>query len=131
VAHFSVKKPAHFWVKINSVVFESDPPFNPIVKGYFKDLKEAGLQFSGDKSGKYSPLSKEHFSQVLSTVEYKDKSSKLLQFADSYVYAIARQKYDPRFGMFCQLRDKKRIMNFALNGNADDIRAMGIKYSCF
>ena len=113
------------------VVFESDPPFNSVVKGYFADLKRNGLAFDSGNSGKYSPLKQEAFSRVLTTIEYKDKKSKLLQFADSYVYAIARQKYDRRFGMYGHLKDSKRIMNFALDGNAEDIRAMGIKYSCF
>lgn len=114
-----------------SVVFESDPPFNPVVKSYFKNLKENGLDFDQANSAKYSPLPKEDFANTLSTIEYKDKSSKLLQFADSYIYAIARQKYDKKFWLFRHLRDDKRIMNFALGGDADAIKAMGIKYSCF
>ncbi|PHP27530.1 DUF3800 domain-containing protein [Limimaricola cinnabarinus] len=113
------------------IVFESDPPFNPIVKGYFRDLKSNGLAFDKDRSSKYQPLEKEVFQEILSTIEYKDKSSKLLQFADSYIYSIARQKYDNRFGLYRHLRDRGCIMNFALDGDADKIRQMGIKYSCF
>lgn len=113
------------------IVFESDPPFNPVVKGYFENLKKNGLEFDPKTSGKYNPLSKEDFAATLSTIEYKDKSSKLLQFADSYVYAIARHGYEKKFWMYRHLKDNSRIINFALDGDADAIKAMGVKYSCF
>jgi hypothetical protein len=115
--------------KLN-IVFESDPPYNPIVEGYFKDLKANGLAFASDTSGKYNPLSQQEFAETLTTIEYKDKSSRLLQIADSYIYAIARGKYDRQFHIWRELRDNQRIINFALDDN-ETIKAMGIKYSCF
>lgn len=111
------------------VVFESDIPMNNIMKGYFTNLKENGLSFDNN-AGKYEPFSQQDFSETLGTIEYKAKASPYLQLADSYIYAIARQKYDRHFDIFCRLRDYRRIINFAL-GDADLIKAMGIKYYCF
>lgn len=113
-----------------AVVFESDPAYNSLVEGYFNDLKTKGLAFAEDTSGKYAPLTQEQFAETLTSIEYKTKSSRLLQIADSYVYAISRGKYDRRFHLWRELVDHKRIINFAL-GEAQDIKAMGIKYSCF
>lgn len=112
------------------VVFEADGPLNETMKGYFKNLKMNGLEFDATRAGKYAPLTQEQFAETLGKISYKLKASPYLQFADSYIYAIARQKYDRHFGVYCRLRDRKRIINFAL-GDADEIKTMGIKYYCF
>lgn len=116
--------------KLN-VVFESDVSLNETVKGYFKNLKANGLDFDESNSAKYSPLTQERFCTTLGTIEYKNKSHKLLQIADSYIYAIARQKYERLFHIHNRLRDDKRIIDFGLEGDAAAIKAMGIKYYCF
>ncbi len=113
------------------IVFESDPSLNETVVGYFENLKANGLAFDAANSEKYAPLPAESFAEILSTIEYKPKSNKLLQIADSYVYAIARGKYDKKFDLWRELRDEQRVMNFALGGDAEAIKAMGVKYYCF
>lgn len=113
------------------IVFESDPPFDPIMKGYFSNLKANGLAFDSGTSGKYEPLSAESFAQILTTIEARPKSNRLLQLADSYIYAIARGRYDRKFSLWRDLCDNARIVNFAVGGDADQIRATGIKYYCF
>lgn len=113
------------------IVFESDPPFDPIMKGYFANLKVHGLAFDGERSDKYLPLSAEEFGETLTTVESRAKSNRLLQLADSYVYAIARGRYERKFSIWRDLCDHGRIANFALGGDADKIRSMGIKYYCY
>lgn len=113
-----------------SIVFESDVALNQTMKDYFHNLKSNGLEFDEENSKKYNPLPKEIFSQTLSTIESKPKSSKMLQIADSYIYAIARGKYDNKFGIYRHLRDEKKIINFALQ-EVDQIKQMGIKYYCF
>lgn len=113
------------------IVFESDPPYNKTVIGYFKDLKQKGLAFEENTSGKYHPLTQQQFAETLTTIEFKTKESRLLQIADSYIYAIARGKYDRKFWLWRELRDERRIVNFQLDGDADALKAMGIKYSCF
>lgn len=114
-----------------SVVFESDIAVNETVKSYFKNLKENGLEFDAANSGKYQPLSQQDFADTLGTIEYKDKRSVMLQIADSYIYAIARQKYERLFGIYCRLRDEQKIMEFSLGGDAALIKAMGVKYYCY
>jgi len=116
-------------LKLN-VVFESDIAINDTVKGYFTNLKANGLGFDGERSAKYQPLSTEDFASTLLDAKWKTKTSRMLQIADSYIYAIARGRYDKRFDVYRQLRDSRKIMNFALD-DAEDIRAMGIKYYCF
>lgn len=112
------------------VVFEGDVAINDTVKGYFHNLKNNGLEFDRDKSAKYTPLSREDFASTLGTIEWKLKKHPMLQIADSYIYAICRQKYDRNFGMYRHLRDTQKIINFSL-ADAADIKAMGIKYYCF
>jgi hypothetical protein len=116
-------------MKLN-IVFESDVAINDTVKGYFTNLKANGLEFDGTNSAKYQPLATEHFSDTLLDAKWKTKSSRMLQIADSYIYAIARGRYDKKFDMYRELRDARKIMNFALD-SAEDITAMGVKYYCF
>lgn len=122
------------YAKLNNakldIVFESDPPFNPIMEGYFNHLKNKGLAFDPGRAGKYEPLTASDFRETLGRIEYKGKENPFIQIADSYIYAIARQKYDRLFGVYCRLRDHGRIINFALK-DAELIKAMGVKYYCF
>ncbi len=112
------------------IVFESDPPFNPVMAGYFENLKTNGLAFDAANAGKYQPLTADDFQSTLGRIEYKGKDNPFVQIADSYIYAIARQKYDRLFGVYCRLRDSARIINFELQ-DPDHIKAMGIKYYCY
>lgn len=113
------------------IIFESDAPFDPIVKGYFAKLKSDGLEFDPDTSGKYQPLTAAEFSETLTTIEARPKSNRLLQLADSYIYAIARGRYEKKYGIWRDLRDHQKIADFALGGDPERIRSMGIKYYCF
>lgn len=113
------------------IIFESDPSLNSTVIDYFDNLKANGLAFDKDNSEKYAPLPQEVFASVLSTIEYKPKSNALLQIADSYIYALARGKYNRKFHIWREIRDRQRVMDFTLGGNADAIRSMGVKYYCF
>lgn len=116
-------------MKLN-VVFESDVAINDTVKGYFTNLKARGLEFDVANSAKYQPLAAAVFAEVLGEAKWKTKTSRMLQIADSYIYAIARGRYDKRFDMYRELRDARKIMNFALE-TPEQINAMGVKYYCF
>jgi hypothetical protein len=111
------------------IVFEGSVGVNDTIKSYFANLKMKGLEFNVEKSAKYSPLTKDDVCRTLTTIEYKDKSSKLLQIADSYVYAIARSGYDKHFHVYRRLRDAGRLVNTGLDNH--QINSMGIKYYCF
>ncbi|MBK3399395.1 MULTISPECIES: DUF3800 domain-containing protein [Methylobacterium] len=110
------------------VVFESDPSFNKTVVGYFENLKQNGLAFDQGTSGKYEPMSKENFANVLGRIQYKPKSFPLLQIADSFIYAIARAGYDKKFDLYRHIRDRARISDLAF---PSENRNVGVKYYCF
>lgn len=114
--------------KLN-VIFEGDVGINETVKGYFKNLKENGLAFDGETSAKYRPLEKEKFADTLSTIEYKNKQSVMLQIADSYIYSMARNAYDKKFPLYRSLRDSKKIINFGVP--QEQISSVGVKHYCF
>lgn len=111
------------------VVFEQDAAVNEIVTGYFKNLKENGMGFDQKNSEKYKPLSKEEFGETLGRIQHKPKSHSILQIADSYIYAISRNGYDKKFGIYRSLRDRKRLAEFALD--SEHLPQMGTKYYCF
>ena len=111
------------------VVFEQDPAMNSIVVGYFDNLKTNGLEFDPSNSNKYAPLSQAEFNETLGRIEYKPKAHPLLQIADSYIYSIARHKFDRGFHIYRDLRDHRRIADFAVPSGMS--RTLGVKYYCF
>jgi hypothetical protein len=113
------------------VIFEGDVGYNAIVEGYFERLKAEGLGFDEANSEKYKPLSKDDFAATLTTIENRSKSNRLLQMADSYIYTMARSHYEKSWWLYKALRDAKKISNFALGGDANLIREMGVKAYCF
>jgi hypothetical protein len=111
------------------IVFEQDPGINAIITEYFNNLKSNGLGFDQQKSRRYAPLTQAEFAETLGRIQHKPKAHPILQLADTYVYAMARGKYDRTFGIYRHLRDYRRIADFALS--PEDAPNMGIKYYCF
>lgn len=111
------------------IVFEQDPGVNQIVAGYFRALKERGLEFDPKNSEKYAPLSQEEFSETLGRIQHKPKAHPLLQIADSYIYTMARVAYEKKFWLYRHLRDRRRIADFALP--TEHLPHLGVKYYCF
>lgn len=111
------------------IVFESDPAMNDKVKDYFKNLKNNGLAFDEQRSSRYAPLTKDEFSAILGRIDHKPKAHPILQVADSYIYAIARHKYDQRYPLWRHLRDRKRIADFAVPEGMS--KTLGVKHYCF
>jgi hypothetical protein len=111
------------------VVFEHDPAMNDTVAGYFHNLKNCGLAFDAKNSEKYQPLTQSEFQETLGRIQHKPKSHALLQIADSYIYAMARQAYDKKFWIYRSLRDRKRIADFFLPQR--HLPHLGVKYYCF
>ncbi|MEP3122313.1 MAG: DUF3800 domain-containing protein, partial [Nisaea sp.] len=107
------------------IVFEQDAGINSTITGYFKNLKEKGLSFDESNSASYMPLDKSSFVNTLGRIQHKPKDHPLLQVADSYIYAMARNGYDKKFHIYRHLRDAKRIANFCLP--QEHIRQMGVK----
>ena len=111
------------------IVFEQDAGINSTITGYFDNLKANGLAFDESNSSRYRPFSVEDFSKTLGRVQHKPKAHPLLQFADSYIYAMSRYGYDKNFGLYRHMRDRKRIADFAVP--QDHLPNLGVKYYCF
>lgn len=127
-----VERAAKYAISIGrqlNIVFESDFGMNDIVEGYFYNLQSNGLEFDKNKSDKYTPLSKEDFKSTLTSIENRPKSNRLLQIADSYIYAIARRGYDKKFDVYRRIHDEKRFIDCLLP--KEQISALGNKYYCF
>ncbi|MBP2462840.1 MULTISPECIES: DUF3800 domain-containing protein [unclassified Rhizobium] len=114
--------------KLN-IIFESDAAMNGVIEGYFKNLRENGLGFDKANSGKYKPLTQIELAETLTSIENRPKQNRMLQIADSYVYAIARRGYDKKFDLYRRLIDDSRIIDCVLGGEC--VPAMGVKYYCF
>lgn len=114
--------------KLN-IIFEADAAMNGIIEGYFNNLRERGLEFDKDSSGKYKPLTQGEFSDILTSIENRPKQNRMLQIADSYIYAIARRGYDKKFDVYRRLMDDDRIIDCLLD--RDSVSALGVKYYCF
>jgi len=111
------------------IVFEQDPAMNDTVVEYFNNLKANGLEFDPANSSKYAPLGVADFSTVLGRIEYKAKAHPILQIADSYIYAMARYKFDKKYELYRDLRDHNRIADFAVPEGMS--KTLGVKYYCF
>jgi hypothetical protein len=108
----------------------SDRQADQALRGYFALLKAAhGLQFDAERAAKYGPMPPAELAAVLIDLERKDKRSKLMQIADSYIYAMAKGGYEPSFTLYAAIQGAGRLVDSAL---PDELRgSMGIKYSCF
>lgn len=99
------------------------------IEGYFKNLKEAGMGFSTETSAKYAPMQSDGFGKTLIDIERKDKRSKMMQIADSYLYALAKGRYDRKFDVYRRLLETGRLITTQVPG--EHAATLGIKYYCF
>lgn len=112
------------------IICESDTGANETIRRYFRNLKANGLGFNQQTSEKYKPLSQEDFAATLGTLEWKGKPHPMVQIADSFIYTIARGRYEQKWHIYRRLRDAKRISTFAFS-TKEEVAAMGVKYYCF
>lgn len=125
-AKFASAKGARLRVKFEGCDIKTDQ----LTKGYFALLKAGrGLQFDAERSAKYAPMSSEDLGKVLIDLERKDKRSTLMQIADTYVYAIARGRYEASFEMYATINDAGMLIDKHVD--AGDAGVLGVKYSCF
>lgn len=107
----------------------ADPDTNDMVEGYFYNIQENGMGFDAANSAKYLPLTKEEFGYLLLDIEGKDKSNRLMQIADSYVYAIARGSYERKFAIYRRIAESGKLVTSQVPAGMGDI--MGVKTYCF
>jgi len=97
---------------------------------YLKELKQKGNPFNLDNSKKYTPLKAEDYKKIiLGDPRRKTKKLPMLQIADLVLYPIAKSGYDPTYKPYVSLKKNGILIDTKLN--PEQIKAMGIKYSCF
>jgi hypothetical protein len=107
----------------------ADPSTNEMIENYFYNIKENGLGFDATTSAKYLPLTAAEFQHLLLDIEGKDKSNRIMQIADSYVYAIARGSYDRKFDIYRRLAEAGRLVTSQVAPQFAAI--LGVKTYCF
>jgi hypothetical protein len=100
-----------------------------VINGYYDALKEKGQCFNPETSSKYSPLTTKDFSSTLYEFRTKNKSSRLTQIADLYLWPICMGGYLASNRAYAGLRNAGKLIDTQLK--LEEINIKGIKYSCF
>jgi len=108
---------------------ECDPTADEYIRTYYSSLRTEGMPFSADASAKHAPLGSKELTESLYELKFKKKSSPMAQFADLYLYPMARGGYDENYWPYAKLRERKKLIDDQLR--EEDIPHLGIKYSCF
>lgn len=99
------------------------------IRGYYHELRTSGMPFSSDTSSKYGPLPANDLATTLYDLKFKTKLSEIAQLADLYLYPLALGGYDKQYYPYRVLTNNKKTIDSLFL--ADQVSAMGIKYSCF
>lgn len=96
---------------------------------YYETLKKSGHWFDAGNAGKYAPVTQAEYSQTLYEFRTKQKTSKLMQIADIYLWPMCMGGYDTNNYAYSRLAEAGKLIDCLLS--KEDIPAKGIKYSCF
>jgi hypothetical protein len=107
----------------------ADPDTNDMVEGYFYNIQENGMGFDATTSAKYLPLTADDFGYLLLDIEGKGKSNRLMQIADSYVYAIARGSYERKFSIYRRISEGGKLVTSQVP--PEMAATLGVKTYCF
>jgi hypothetical protein len=115
--------------KLRVFVEEGDKTADAYIRQYYSQLRSEGMPFDAGNMDKYAPLTAAELKETLYDLDFKKKSSPLVQVADLYLYPMARGGYQPEYAPYVFLRDKKKLIDDILE--TEEIPHLGIKYSCF
>ncbi len=108
----------------------SDRQSDQRLRGYWALLKaNRGLGFDPKNASKYGPMDPAELAATLIDLEAKDKRSKLMQIADSFVYALAKGRYEPSLPIYAALVAGGRIVDQHMDPAYT--ASMGVKHYCF
>jgi Protein of unknown function (DUF3800) len=107
----------------------ADPSTNKMIEAYFYNIKANGMGFDAKTSAKYLPLTPAEFEHLLLDMEGKDKTNRMMQIADSYVYSIARGSYQRKFVIYRRLAESGRLVTSQVPPELAPI--LGVKTYCF
>lgn len=107
----------------------ADPTTDARIEDYFRQLKQVGLGFDQANSEKYAPMPADDLAAVLIDLERKDKRNRMMQIADTFVYALALGGYNRKFDIFRRLLEHGRLVTSQVPSELAP--QLGIKYYCF
>ena len=96
---------------------------------YYDELKANGPWFNPTTSDKYAPVRADIYKNVLYEFRIKQKSSRLMQIADMYLWPICIAGYDQKNYSYSRLMEAGKLIDCHLTPS--DKQTIGIKYSCF
>ena len=100
-----------------------------LIKDYYEALKEQGLPFAAETSGKYAPLSSEQFRETLYELQPKAKSSPMAQLADLFLWPICMGGYHASNRPYARLMEDGKLIECLLPEGTWP--TLATKYSCF
>jgi hypothetical protein len=115
--------------KLRVLPEQGDKTADNHVRSYYSDLRSIGMPFADVTSAKYAPLGAADLKDSLYELRFKNKSSRMAQLADLYLYPIARGRYEPTYRPYVTLRAHKKLIDDHLE--SETMPHLGIKYSCF
>lgn len=115
--------------RVRLYVERSDKASEKLLKGYFDEMRTEGMPFAAGGNPKYQPLDGAVMKSRLYDLQFKRKTSPMVQLADLMLYPLCKGAYDGSYRPYAALRDAGKLIEAHL---AEDQRSVGgIKYSCF
>lgn len=115
--------------KLRIFVEESDKKTDNRIREYYKELKNNGMPFNQKSSSKYEPLTIEELNNTLYDLKFKNKSSRLAQMADLYLWPMCIGGYDKSNKTYSRLLKDNKLIDCFLDQERRPF--LGIKYSCW
>lgn len=115
--------------KLRVYVERSSKKDDRLLAEYYKDLKAGGHWFDQANSEKYRPASPVDYQNTLYEFKTKEKTSRLMQIADLYLWPICMGGYDLKNYPYTRLLAAGKLIECRLP--EDQIRILGSKYYCF
>ncbi len=99
-----------------------------ILKNYYEELRTDGAPFLDSTSLKYSPIDAAGYKAVLSGLEFKYKTSPMVQLADLYLWPMSMGGFDDKNRPYARLLGDGKLVDSHIR--EEERMTMGIKYSC-
>lgn len=115
--------------KLRVYVERTNKVDDAVLRGYYDTLKATGHSFNQKSASIYNPLASVDYTRILYDFKTKDKSSKLMQIADIYLWPMCMGGYDEGHRAYAALKDAGKLIDCFLSDEL--ITERGIKYSCF
>lgn len=129
VVERAVKHSAERGRKLRIYVERGSKTDDAVMKDYYNSLKAQGNSFNPDTAAIYNPLASTDFANTLYEFRTKEKSSKLMQIADLYLWPMCIGGYDAGNRAFDALMTAGKLIDCSMPPRL--IPERGIKYSCF